>query len=57
MKIENGFVIGNKWQGGKGVMINVDAILRIEMDCGNSPPANRIYFKDGHLPHMELLAE
>lgn len=54
MKIENGFVIGEDWTSKKQVRIGVHAILKITEDVGNSPPADRIYFIDGHIPPIDL---
>lgn len=52
--IEDGFVIGRRWSNGKQVMIGVHAIERIELDCGNSPPADRIYFIDARETPIDL---
>jgi hypothetical protein len=57
MKIENGFVVGTDWHTGRTVRIGVHAILKIDEDCGNVPPANRIYFVNGHIPHVDLKRE
>lgn len=54
MKIENGFIIGTDWHTGKTVMIGVHAVLKITLDVGNSPPADRINFIDAHIPHIDL---
>jgi hypothetical protein len=53
-RIEDGFVIGTRWDTGKGVMIGVHGIERISLDCGNSPPADRVYFLNDRIPHIDL---
>lgn len=54
MKIENGFVTGISWHTKKRVMVQVGAILKITLDCGNSPKADRIHFIDGHIDPVDL---
>ena len=53
-RVENGFLIGTRWQNGKTVMIGVHAIERIELDCGNSPPADRVYFTDARATPIDI---
>ena len=57
MKIENGFIIGRHWESKKTVMIGVHAVLRVVLDNGNSPSADRVYFMDGNIPHVDLLRD
>lgn len=54
--IENGFVIGEDWNTHKTIMVGVHSILKITLDVGNQPAANRIAFIDGHMPHVDLVA-
>jgi hypothetical protein len=55
--VRDGFLYGTDWNTRKHIMIGVHAILKVTIDCGNNPPANRVTFIDGHMPHIDIVAE
>lgn len=57
MRIEDGFMIGTDWHTKRRVMINVACIETVDLDCGNQPPADRVYFREARRPHIDLQRE
>lgn len=57
MKIENGFVTGREWHTKRVVMINIQAIERIDINVGHSPPADRVRLLDPRAQPIDLLQD
>lgn len=54
-QVQDGFVIGARWPEGENqVWIPVSNIDHIDIDAGNSPPADRVYLRDAR-GHIDLL--